>query len=314
MKEILNQWRDYLILCNKSHHTVRNYLSDADQYFDCATEKGFDPLKVDRVTARLYLEFLAGKYTNKATIMRKRDTVNMLYRFMVDDKIVSQNPFRLFDRMKVNKEHPKFLTQDQAAHLLDTVAINPELEESIYGAFKTNRVGEGEFLAIRDRALLELMYGTGTRCQETADLNWNCIDWRAGFVRVENGKGGKDRIIPITEKALTALWDYGKAFREHFKTEPKGTTPVFMSRRNVRITTRSIQRAVKLRLALAGIETDIAGHGLRHSFATHLMQRGLGMVELAEMLGHKNLSTTQIYVHLSQVDVFAAYDRGHPRA
>ena len=112
----------------------------------------------------------------------------------------------------------------------------------------------------------------------------------------------------------SALWEYGKAYRKKFEMEPAGTNPVFLSRRKMRITTRSIQRAVKLRLELAGIETKMSTHGLRHSFATHLMPRGADIVTIAECLGHVSLSNTQKYTHITMVDVINNYDKAHPRA
>ena len=120
--------------------------------------------------------------------------------------------------------------------------------------------------------MLETIYSCGLRAQEPANLNWRDIDFRAGFIRVNNGKGGKDRIVPIGEKSLVALWDYGKAYHKRFEKEPAGLNPVFPSRRRQRITTRNIQRIIALRLKLAGIDTKMSTHGLRHSFATHCMQ------------------------------------------
>jgi integrase/recombinase XerC len=131
---------------------------------------------------------------------------------------------------------------------------------------------------------------------------------------VNQGKGRKDRIIPITEKAMDALWTYGKAYREKFEMEPAGTNPVFLRRCKVRITSRSIGRVVELRRELAGMERKISPHGLRHSFATHLMQRGGDIATIAECLGHTSISTTQKYTHVTMVDVINNYDKAHPRA
>lgn len=314
MEEILNRWREDLLLRNRSPHTVRNYLSDVRQFLDCAKEKEFDPLNLDRTTARLYLAFLGAKYTKHSSIMRKRDSVKQFYRFMHDSHLVPRNPFMLLDRLKVQRDLPKFLTQNEAATLLDTIRPNPDLEKHQFGRNMTDRSHEAAFLAIRDRALLEVLYGTGTRSQETANLLWRDVDFKTGFIRVNQGKGRKDRIIPITETAMTALWEYGHAYREHFDMEPAGKNPIFQSRRRMAITTRSIQRAVNLRLKLAGIETKMSTHGLRHSFATHMMQCGADILSIAECLGHASLSNTQKYTHIALVDVLASYQKAHPRA
>jgi integrase/recombinase XerC len=148
--------------------------------------------------------------------------------------------------------------------------------------------------------MLETIYSCGLRAQETANLNWRDIDFRASFIRVNNGKGGKDRIVPIGEKALVALWYYGKA--DH-KLEPAGLNPVFPSRRRQRITTRNIQRMTKM-----------STHSLRHSFATHCMQNGMKISELGECLGHASLSTTQKYIHIPMKEAIDNYDTAHPRA
>jgi integrase/recombinase XerC len=318
MQQLIEQFTEYLNAKDSSPHTVRNYLSDVKQFCQCAAELGFDPLKLNRTSIFLYLGFLSKKYTKHSTIMRKRDSLKQFYKFLVIDKHVVRNEFELFAAMKVERDLPAFLSQTEAARLIDSIAPNPDLTDKPFLHYdKMRRSGhddEAEFLAIRDRALIEVIYGAGTRAQETANLNWVDVDFRAGFIRVNQGKGRRDRIVPITESAMEALWKYGKASREWFETEPKGNSPIFISRRNMRITTRSIQRAVKLRLKIAGIDTKMATHGLRHSFATHLMQNGCDIVTIAECLGHASLSNTQKYVHVSMVDVMNNYNKAHPRA
>jgi site-specific recombinase XerD len=312
MNELLSQWNDYLMARGSSLQTVRNYVADVTQFLQCMEQLGFSPLELDRAKAFLYLGFLSKKYTSRATIMHKRDAVKQFYKFLLEDRRVARNEFDFFDRMREERKLPAHLTQDEAAELLDSIDINPGLLFVIGNG--ATRKYEAGFLAIRDKALLDTIYGTGTRAQETANLNWADIDFRAGFIRVNQGKGRKDRIIPITDRALNALWEYGKAYRKKFEMEPAGNNPVFQSRRNMRLSTRSIQRAVKLRLELAGIETKMSTHGLRHSFATHLMQRGADLMIIAECLGHASISTTQRYTHITMVDVINNYDKAHPRA
>lgn len=316
VNELMNEWYDELNARFLSPHTMRNYLSDVKQFLEFYAGQNIDPLKLDRQTARLFLAHLTKKYTVKSTIMRKRDSVMQFYKFLKSDGHIRRNEFQFFDRMKVNQDLPKFLSQGEVARLLESIAPNPEMLKAKFskGPYAFDRSEEAAFLAIRDKALLELLYSCGTRAQETANLNWVDIDFRAGFIRVNNGKGGRDREIPIGETAMDALWEYGKAYREQFKMEPAGINPVFLSRRRMRTTTRSIQRAVELRLKLAGIDTKMRTHGLRHSMATHLMQSGAGIVEIAAMLGHAVLSNTQKYVHVSMKEVTDHYDRAHPRA
>ena len=203
------------------------------------------------------------------------------------------------------------------ATLLDSIAPNPTLTEQafkLYGRMEFTRGDEADFLACRDKAILETIYGCSTRAQETVNLNWRDIDFRVAFIRVNQGKGRRDRIIPITETAIESLWKYGVEYRKRFKMEPAGVNPVFQSRVIKRLTTRSLYRLVKLRLDLAGIKKDMSTHGLRHTFATHLMQKGADIVSIAECLGHVSLSTTQKYTHVTLLDVIKNYDAAHPRA
>jgi site-specific recombinase XerD len=171
MNELLiTQWDDYLTARGSSTHTVRNYLSDVKQFLQCAEENGFDPLQIDRAKAYVYLGFLATKYTNKATIMRRRDSVKQFYKFLKEDGRITRNEFEFFDRMKVDYKLPAHLTQDEAAELLDSVDANPGLLYEFGFGESAKRNYEAKFFAIRDKAMLEVIYGTGTRAQETANL------------------------------------------------------------------------------------------------------------------------------------------------
>ncbi len=186
MQQLIEQFAEYLNAKASSPHTLRNYISDVKQFCQCAAEHDFDPLKLNRMSIFIYLGFLSKTYTKKSTIMRKRDSLKQFYKFLVIDNHVARNEFQLIQSMKVERDLPAFLSQTEAAKLLDWVAPNPDLAENKRG---TGRKSEAEFMAIRDRALLETIYGTGTRAQETANLNWVDLDFRAAFIRVNQGKG-----------------------------------------------------------------------------------------------------------------------------
>jgi site-specific recombinase XerD len=259
MNDLIAQFEEYLNARFVSPHTLRNYISDVKQFYQCVAELNFDPLKLDRASIFLYLGFLSKKYTKHSTIQRKRDSLKQFYKFLVIDKHVKRNEFQLIAAVKVQRDLPPHLSQTEAARLIDSIEPNPDLIDKLFLHYGKKhgqgRSDEAEFLAIRDRALLETIYGTGTRAQESVNLNWIDIDFRAGFIRVNQGKGRRDHIVPTTEAAMEALWEYGKAYRKRFKIEPSGANPIFLSRRRMRITTRSIQRAVTLRMELAGIDT-----------------------------------------------------------
>ncbi len=152
------------------------------------------------------------------------------------------------------------------------------------------------------------------RAQETANLNWRDIDFRAGFIRVNNGKGGKDRIVTVGETAVDAFREYRKAYRKQFEIELSGLSPVFLSRRRQRITTRNIQQMLALRLKLTGIDIKMRAHCLKHSFATQFMQNGMKISEVGQSLGDASLSSTQKYTYITMKEAIDNYDMAHPRA
>jgi integrase/recombinase XerC len=168
-------------------------------------------------------------------------------------------------------------------------------------------------LNLRDRAVLEVFYSTGIRVAELVSLNWNDVDFHLGIVRVV-GKGSKERIVPIGEVALTRLAEYAEEIRKRCRLPCKGASPVFLNNRGGRITTRSVARIVEKHLRHAGIGVKMGPHGLRHTFATHLLNSGADLRVIQEMLGHASLSTTQRYTHLNLDQLTRVYDKAHPRA
>jgi integrase/recombinase XerC len=165
----------------------------------------------------------------------------------------------------------------------------------------------------RDRAVLEVFYSTGIRVSELVGLDWADIDIQLGIIRVV-GKGAKERIVPIGAVALKALASYADSVRQQWQVACRGETPVFLNHRGRRITTRSVARIVEKHLKLAGIQIKMGPHGLRHSFATHLLNGGADLRTIQELLGHVSLSTTQRYTHLNLDQLTAVYDKAHPRA
>ena len=168
-------------------------------------------------------------------------------------------------------------------------------------------------LDVRDRAILEFFYSTGVRVSELVGLDWADVDFELGIVRVL-GKGSKERIVPVGETALETLRDYVVELRKKWNLPCRGETAVFLNNRGQRITTRSVARIVEKHLKEAGIAVKIGPHGLRHSFATHLLNSGADLRVIQELLGHASLSTTQRYTHLNLDQLTAVYDKAHPRA
>lgn len=286
---------------NVSPHTLRNYLSDLAQFqnFLVARELALDTGgavdagKVDIHVVRAYLASLAPD-RKKSSIGRKLAALKGFFRYLVTTKRLDKDPLLLINSPKQEKPLPKFLTVDDAFHLLDSVKLDTGLD-------------------LRDRAVLEVFYSTGIRVSELVGLDWADIDVQLGIIRVV-GKGSKERIVPIGAVALKALESYADSVRQQWQAACRGETPVILNHRGRRITTRSVARIVEKHLRLAGIQIKMGPHGLRHSFATHLLNSGADLRVIQELLGHVSLSTTQRYTHLNLDQLTAVYDKAHPRA
>ena len=286
---------------NLSAHTLRNYLSDLAQFQSFLRERGLAldadgavaAGKVDIHVVRAYLASLAAD-RKKSSIGRKLAALKGFFRYLVTTKRLDHDPLLLINSPKQEKPLPKFLTVDDAFHLLDAVKLENGLD-------------------LRDRAVLEVFYSTGIRVSELVGLDWADIDVQLGIVRVV-GKGSKERIVPIGALALKTLESYGDSVRQQWQVSCRGETPVFLNHRGQRITTRSVARIVEKHLKLAGIQIKMGPHGLRHSFATHLLNGGADLRVIQELLGHVSLSTTQRYTHLNLDQLTAVYDKAHPRA
>jgi integrase/recombinase XerC len=286
---------------NVSPHTLRNYLSDLAQFDDflrqrelCLKAEGeIDPRKIDVHVVRAYLAALA-KDRKKSSIGRKIAALKGFFRYLISMRKLDEDPLLLIHSPKQEKPLPAFLSVDDVFQLLGGIKIDTGLD-------------------IRDRAVLEVFYSTGIRASELVGLNWADVDFQLEIIRVV-GKGSKERIVPIGEIALQALSDYGQEQREKWQLSAKGETAVFLNNRGHRITTRSVARIVEKHLKQAGIHVKMGPHGLRHSFATHLLNSGADLRSIQELLGHASLSTTQRYTHLNLDALTAVYDKAHPRA
>ncbi|HEV8341991.1 MAG TPA: tyrosine recombinase XerC [Candidatus Binatia bacterium] len=285
---------------NVSPHTLRNYLSDLRQFHQflvreeiCKDKELFAFQVIDRHTIRKYLAVLAGT-CSKSSVGRKLAALRSFFRYLLKEQHITGDPLSLFSSPKQEKTLPAFLSVDEAFHLLGSIQ------------------GNG-FLPVRDRAILEVFYSTGIRVSELVGLDWDDIDFSLGIVRVV-GKGSKERIVPIGAIALQALRDYGAEQQKRLRRTTKGAQPVFINHRGNRITTRSVARIVEKHLKASGILARIGPHGLRHTFATHLMNSGADLRVIQELLGHASLSTTQKYTHVNLDQLTAVYDKAHPRA
>jgi integrase/recombinase XerC len=302
VKDLIAQFANHLRQeRNVSPHTLRNYISDLQQFQLFLVERGLaldaggkaDPSKVDVHVVRAFLASLS-RDRKKSSIGRKLAALKGFFRYLLARHEIDKDPLRTIHSPKQEKPLPNFLSVDDVFQLLGAVQIETELDA-------------------RDRAALEVFYSSGLRVSELVGLDWADIDFQLGILRVI-GKGSKERIVPIGEVAMQGLRDYAADLGKKHKIVCKGETPVFLNNRGRRITTRSMARIVEKRLKQAGLAVKMGPHGLRHSFATHLLNSGADLRSIQELLGHASLSTTQRYTHVNLDQLTAVYDKAHPRA
>lgn len=301
MDDWIDEYANYLKLeKNVSPHTLRNYLSDLRQFEEFLTQRAKEnaekKIPLEAVTVHVVRAYLASlsKHNRKSSIGRKLAALKGFFRYLLREKKIQSDPLAWISTPKQEKPLPAFLSVDDVFLLLGGIQ------------------GDG-LLTIRDCAILETLYSTGVRVSELVGLDWHDVDFQLGIIRVV-GKGLKERIVPIGEMALKTLRNYGDEQAIKWRRAAKGETPVFLNYRGGRITTRSIGRVVEKYLKAAGIAVRMGPHGLRHTFATHLLNGGADLRVIQELLGHASLSTTQRYTHLNLDQLTAVYDKAHPRA
>ncbi len=228
----------------------------------------------------------------KSSIARKLAALRSFFRFAQREGRVQQNPAKPLRNPRRERKLPHYLTSEEIARLLAAPPVDQPL-------------------GLRDRAILETMYSAGLRVSEVVGMNDQDLDFEAGLVRIR-GKGKKERLAPLGSFAIQALTDWLQ--RRHLARTGDRQRPVFVNKFGTRLTTRSVARMLEKYLLLTGLDMRTSPHTLRHSFATHLLDRGADIRSVQELLGHKSLVTTQIYTHLSASNLRSAYNRAHPRA
>jgi integrase/recombinase XerC len=274
-----------------SEHTTKNYGIDLREFVKFIAEKKLPDLTY--LDIRSFLAFLKTREYSKSSISRKLACLRSFFKYLVRENILAQNPAAGIATPKKEKRLPSFMNPDEITKLLDAPAKNSWEEK-------------------RDKAILEMLYSSGLRVSELAGLNHDDLDFFGGLVRVR-GKGKKERIVPVGQTALNSLrayWDM-KAPRETASAIKK---PLFISRIGSRLTDRSVRRMILKYVKRTGLGKEISPHTFRHSFATHMLDRGADLRSVQELLGHANLSTTQIYTHVTTQRLKDAYALAHPRA
>ncbi|MGR3303483.1 MAG: tyrosine recombinase, partial [Candidatus Scalindua sp.] len=248
---------------------------------------------------RKFLAVLRTKNYSKTTIARKLASIRSFFKFLIQEGELVSNPFEVLRTPKQDKKLPHFLSISDVDVLLKT----PDCSNS---------------MGLRDLAMLETLYSTGIRVSELVGLDEKDIDFFGGMIKV-TGKGKKERIVPIGSHAIKALNEYLNSESKRKKYEKKkvsqisGNEPLFLNKYGNRLTARSVGRSLDKYLKMSGINLLTSPHTFRHSFATHLLDKGADLRSVQELLGHSSLSTTQIYTHITTERLKAVYEKAHPR-
>ena len=278
-----------------SSHTVSAYRNDLTQFLSYLAGEGvFSWQDVGREHIRSYVLHLKQRGYASSTVGRKVAAVKSFFHFLVADGVLGDDPTALVDSPSVDRHLPHPLSREEVARLL----AEPARSNTPKG--------------LRDRALLELMYATGMRASEVIQLDVDAVDLEDETVRCV-GKGNKERILPIHERARGALETYLESGRPRL-LHGRRETALFINHRGRPLTRQGLWLIVKEYATAVGIEQDVTPHTLRHSFATHMLDGGAGLRELQQLLGHTNISSTQIYTKVSTRRKREAYDKAHPRA
>lgn len=299
-------------------NSLQQSLQDIDQFIDTIwSEKGLSRLTLDayqrdlklfaqwlekeqqiltHVSQSQILSYLAFKVENKATARsnaRLLSSLKQFYRYLVRSGQRQDNPTELISAPKINRLLPDTLTEQEMDNLLDAADVNTD-----YG--------------LRDRCMLELMYSSGLRVSELVSLDIHQINHNLGLVRL-TGKGNKERVVPVGEEALFWFRKYIHQSRPALIKTQVHTDALFLSSRGQGITRQAFWQHIKKYLTMAGIKSSYSPHSLRHAFATHLLNHGADLRTVQMLLGHSDLSTTQIYTHVAQARLQSLHEKHHPR-
>ncbi len=280
---------------NASPRTLQAYSLDLAQFFkfvaEAAAAGAWRNEPVGHPLIRSYLGDLQRRKYSRRTIARKVAALRSFFRYLCREEILERSPMVGVATPRLEKKLPAFLYTNE----VETLLARPD-----------TRTPPG----MRDRALLEVIYGCGLRASEAVGLNLDDLDFEAEYVRVF-GKGSKERLVPLGTEAIKALGQYLKAGRPRLGATGRA---VFVNKAGGRLSDRGLRRLLQKYLRQTAIARRITPHALRHSMATHMLENGADLRTIQELLGHSSLSTTQIYTHVGRGTIKKQYDRAHPRA
>lgn len=278
-----------------SENTIQSYCFDTSAFLAWCDTQALDPVTIDQETIREYLRILAECGLAPSTRSRHLFGISAFYGFLLDEQTVSEDPTSLLEHPKQGRSLPDTLTAEEVIRMIET----PDMSSPA---------------GVRDSTMLETMYACGLRASEVCELDIHSIYPENGIVRVR-GKGDKERLVPIGELALNKIVGYVKNERNLLSVKSNFQYPhVFLNMRGKNLSRQTVFNVVKKYAGLAGIQKNVHPHTIRHSFATHLIEGGADLRAVQEMLGHADISTTQIYTHLDSDYIAEVHKSFHPRA
>jgi integrase/recombinase XerD len=298
----IQEFLDYLVAeRGSSDNTVAAYRNDLTQFYDFAARQaqlqdGANWGSLTREHLVDYILYLREREYASATVARKVAAMKSFCHFLLRTGVISDDPAEDLDSPRVKKQLPHTLSAEEVDRLL---ALPGE--------------GDRTPKALRDAALLELLYATGMRVSEVAHLTVDDLDLESGTVRCI-GKGAKERVMPLYPKAVESLQDYLQNGRAALLGDNHGERTLFLNPRGEQLTRQGLWLIIKGYAREIDLEDRVTPHTLRHSFATHMLDGGAGLREVQRLLGHANISTTQVYTHVSRDRLRQVYDEAHPRA
>lgn len=297
VKILCQLYLEYLqIEKNYSKYTIDSYLTTVEEFFHFMEEEGISSIRdITYSDIRIYLTALHTRKLSRKSVAQRLSCLRTFFRLLMREGHVEDNPFMLASLPKKEMPIPKFFYAEELVKLFEVSDISTPLGQ-------------------RDQALLELMYGTGIRVSECCGICMKDVDFSIGTILV-HGKGNKQRYVPFGSFAQDALNMYLKQGRRALLEKGKSNTDaLFLNNKGTPLTTRGVSYVLSKMMEKTSLTLDISPHKLRHSFATHMLDEGADIRVIQELLGHENLSTTQIYTHVSKERLKSVYMMNHPRA
>lgn len=295
MKELLEEFLNYLsVERGLSKNTISSYRTDLIHFINQAEAKGIKDIeKIKRQDITDYLLQLKDNGISSNSISRALVAIKVFYRFLVQERLVADDVAGIIESPRLIRPLPNVLSVGEVDRLLGVPDVR-------------------DWMGIRDKAALELMYATGMRVSEMVDLTLDGLNLDVGFIRCK-GKGNKERIVPIGKAARNSISRYIEKVRPKLLKHGEDMH-LFLTRLGRKVSRQSFWKMIKRYARLARIRKEITPHTLRHSFATHLLERGADLRVVQEMLGHADIATTQIYTHINKERLKSIHKQFHPRA